>query len=175
MLVLPDNRKSRINVSKRSLTPTLRWATAIDVGADRIDIPFRPTTGPRVGSTSAPSVPIGYANRSAPRTHFLPISSPTRRRDALHEIIDKVLGYCEDSGIRGNTVTLKLKLANFQLITRSRTGQMHIRTRSELEQLSNTLLEPLFLVTKGVRLLGVSLSSLSVKEADRDPNFSRPF
>ena len=96
-------------------------------------------------------------------------------RDALQEIIDKVLGYCEDSGIRGNTVTLKLKLANFQLITRSRTGQMHIRTRSELEQLSNTLLEPLFLVTKGVRLLRVSLSSLSVKEADRDPNFSRPF
>ena len=58
--------------------------------------------------------------------------------------MDKVWGYCEDSGICGRTVTLKVKFANFQQITRSRTGLMQIRTRSELEQLGNALLEPLF-------------------------------
>src|SRR5216110_3929474 len=58
-------------------------------------------------------------------------------RDALREIVDKVWEYCEGSGIRGRTVTLKVKFANFQIITRSRTGQMPIRTRSELEEVGD--------------------------------------
>jgi len=94
-------------------------------------------------------------------------------RDALHEIVDKVWAYCEASAIRGRTVTLKVKFANFRVITRSRTGQTQITTRSELEQFSNTLLEPLFPVARGIRLLGVSLSSLR-EEAERDPEFSLP-
>ena len=95
-------------------------------------------------------------------------------RDALREIVEKVWGYCERSGIRGRTVTLKVKFANFQQITRSRTGQMQIGTRSELEQLGNELLEPLFPVTKGIRLLGISLSSLAAEEAELDREFSLP-
>ena len=93
--------------------------------------------------------------------------------DALREIIDKVWGHCEGSGIRGRTVTLKIKFANFQQITRSRTGQAQIRTRNELEQLSSALLEPVFPVARGIRLLGVSLSSLA-EEAERAPEFSLP-
>jgi DNA polymerase-4 len=95
-------------------------------------------------------------------------------RDALREIVEKVWEHCESSGLRGRTVTLKVKFANFQQITRSRTGQMQIGTRSELEQLGNALLEPLFPVARGVRLLGVSLSSLAVEEAEREPEFSLP-
>src|ERR1700739_4512993 len=94
-------------------------------------------------------------------------------RDALGEIVDKVWGYCEGSGARGRTVTLKVKFANFRQITRSRTGQMQVRTRSELEQLGNALLEPLFPVAKGIRLLGVSLSSLGAEDAEQ-PEFSLP-
>src|ERR1700693_3313043 len=88
-------------------------------------------------------------------------------RDALWEIIDTVWGYCERSYTRGRTVTLKVKFANFQQITRSRTGQAPIGARSELEQLGNTLLQPLFPVAKGIRLLGISLSSLATDEAER--------
>jgi DNA polymerase-4 len=51
---------------------------------------------------------------------------------------------------------------------------MQIRTRSELEQLSNVLLEPLFPVAKGIRLLGVALSSLAMEETEREPEFSLP-
>ena len=95
-------------------------------------------------------------------------------RDALREIGDKVWEYCEGSGLRGRTVTLKVKFANFRQITRSRTGQIQIRTRNELEELCNALLEPLFPVTKGIRLLGISLSSLVVEEAERAREFSLP-
>ena len=94
-------------------------------------------------------------------------------RDALQDIIDKVWRHCEGSGLRGRTVTLKVKFANFRQITRSRTGQAQIGTRSELEQLGNVLLEPLFPVAKGIRLLGVSLSSLT-EESERKPEFSLP-
>ena len=94
-------------------------------------------------------------------------------RDALREIVDKVWGYCERSGIRGRTVTLKVKFANFQIITRSRTGQMPVRTRSELEQLGDALLEPLFPVVRGIRLLGISMSSLAAEETEQ-PEFSLP-
>jgi len=88
-------------------------------------------------------------------------------RDQLREIIDKVWGYCERSGSRGRTITLKVKFANFRQITRSRTGEVAITTRSELEQLGDALLAPLFPVTKGIRLLGISLSSLGTEEAER--------
>jgi DNA polymerase-4 len=49
---------------------------------------------------------------------------------------------------------------------------MPIGTRDELEQLGNALLEPLFPVTKGVRLLGISLSSLAADEAEGKHEFS---
>src|SRR5438270_5957450 len=94
-------------------------------------------------------------------------------RDALREIVDKVWRYCEGAGIRGRTVTLKVKFTNFQIITRSRTGQMPIRTRSELEQLGDALLEPLFPVVRGIRLLGISMSSLGAEGAEQ-PEFSLP-
>ena len=94
-------------------------------------------------------------------------------RDALQDIIDKVWRYCEGSGLRGRTVTLKVKFSNFRQITRSHTGQVQIGTRSELEQLGNVLLEPLFPVARGIRLLGVSLSSLA-EESEREREFSLP-
>src|SRR5215831_14252660 len=87
-------------------------------------------------------------------------------RDQLRDIIEKIWAHCDRSGTRGRTVTLKVKFANFRQITRSRTGQLPIGTRSELEQLSNALLEPLFPVTMGIRLLGVSLSSLATEESE---------
>ena len=86
--------------------------------------------------------------------------------DALREIVDTVWGHCERSGTRGRTITLKVKFANFRQITRSHTGQMPIGTRGDLEQLSSALLEPLFPVAKGIRLLGVSLSSLVTGDAE---------
>jgi DNA polymerase-4 len=81
-------------------------------------------------------------------------------RDALKPIINKVWRHCEATGTRGRTVTLKVKYANFHQITRSTTVAEAVATQVELERLSCALLEPMFPVQQGIRLLGVTLSSL---------------
>jgi len=81
-------------------------------------------------------------------------------RAALKPLIAKVWAHCEKSTIRGRTVTLKAKYADFHQVTRSRTGQAPVKTEAEIEAIVDTLLEPLFPVKKGIRLLGVTLSSL---------------
>ncbi|MFC7478017.1 DNA polymerase IV [Dankookia sp. GCM10030260] len=79
---------------------------------------------------------------------------------ALLPIIEKVWRYCEGAGIRGRTVTLKVKYADFSQVTRSRTGLGPVANQAELDQVSLALLEPLFPPQRGIRLLGVILSSL---------------
>jgi DNA polymerase-4 len=88
-------------------------------------------------------------------------------RAELRPILDKVWRYCEQSGARGRTVTLKVKYADFQQITRSRSLHTDVESRSRLEQVSLELLSALLPTSKGVRLLGVTLSSLST---ERDPD-----
>jgi DNA polymerase IV len=84
--------------------------------------------------------------------------------EALRDTVDKVWRYCAGAGIHGRTATLKVKFSNFRVITRSRTAEAPIGSRSELEQLGNELLAPLFPVERGIRLLGISLSSLAAQE-----------
>ena len=62
--------------------------------------------------------------------------------------------------MRGRTVTLKVKLADFQIITRSRSQLVPISDRSTLATISAEILAAQFPMRKGVRLIGISLSSL---------------
>jgi DNA polymerase IV len=87
-------------------------------------------------------------------------------RAALEPLITKVWSYCEGSTIRGRTATLKAKYADFQQITRSRTVDAPVQSRAVFEDIVSALLTPLFPVDKGIRLLGVTLSSL-----DTEPEF----
>jgi DNA polymerase-4 len=89
-------------------------------------------------------------------------------RDALLANIDKVWRYGEAGATYGRTVTLKVKFADFQQITRSHTALVPIATRAELERLTVALLAPLFPLAKGIRLLGVSLSSLAERQTPVD-------
>jgi DNA polymerase-4 len=86
-------------------------------------------------------------------------------REALQPIIAKVWRQCLATGARGRTVTLKVKFADFQQITRSKSIDDAIDSLADLECLSLVLLEPLLPTEKGVRLLGISLSSLTQAEA----------
>ncbi|WP_375418051.1 DNA polymerase IV [uncultured Hymenobacter sp.] len=83
---------------------------------------------------------------------------------ALAPCLDDVWQYCERTGARGRTLTLKVKYADFQQITRSRSVGAPLAGLAALAQLSRELLEALLPVPQGVRLLGVSLSALSTGE-----------
>ena len=91
----------------------------------------------------------------------------------LQPIIAKVWRYCEKAGIRGRTVTLKVKYADFQQITRSRTLPQPVASEAEIAETVENLMQPLFPVTRGIRLLGVTLSSLGEEaeagEVDEPP------
>ena len=63
-------------------------------------------------------------------------------------------------------MTLKVKYADFQQITRSYTGFSPVVSAVELERSSQALLAPLFPLMKGIRLLGVTVSSLGEDEPD---------
>src|SRR6516162_8383040 len=78
----------------------------------------------------------------------------------LEPLIDKVWRHCESTGSRGRTVTLKVKFADFEIITRSRSVSSAVANRSVLAGLVIGLLENAMPLPKAVRLLGVSLSSL---------------
>ena len=92
--------------------------------------------------------------------------------DALQPILDKVWRYCDRAGTRGRTVMLKVKYADFQQISRSRTGVAPIATNAQLERQRFELLEPLFPIAKGIRLLGVSLWSLDGEQTKAKPQLS---
>ena len=58
-----------------------------------------------------------------------------------------------------------MKFADFRQITRSKSFDDAIDSLADLERLSLGLLEPLLPPRKGVRLLGISLSSLTEARA----------
>ena len=90
----------------------------------------------------------------------------------LEPLIEKVWRYCEASGIRAKTATLKVKWADFTQITRSKTTAAPIENAAELAAVMTLLLSPLFPAPKGIRLLGVTLSSLEPARLESAPQFS---
>ena len=91
---------------------------------------------------------------------------------ALQPIIDKVWRHCEQTGVRGRTVTLKVKFSDFQQITRSRTLTGYRREPERARAGQRRPPEELFPLDKSVRLLGVSLSALNTDEEPESPQLS---
>jgi DNA polymerase-4 len=87
-------------------------------------------------------------------------------RAELLQSVDKVWRHCEATEARGATVTLKVKYADFQLITRSRSVPGVVDGPGELARIGSELLAALFPVPKGVRLLGISVSGFREPRAE---------
>jgi len=96
--------------------------------------------------------------------------------EAMHEVlrplIDKVWQHCEKSGARGRTVTLKVKYADFELISRSRSSPAAMASRDELEKEAVDLLRKLMPMPKAVRLLGVSVSGFTDETEGNAPQMA---
>lgn len=98
---------------------------------------------------------VGAENTfSSDLTEFGPMAAE------LQPLIDKVWRHCESTGTRGRTITLKIKFADFEIISRSQSLSDPLSSRSELERVAIGLLQKSTPTPKAVRLLGVSLSAL---------------
>jgi DNA polymerase IV len=80
--------------------------------------------------------------------------------ERLVPILDKVWGAATTKEVRARTVTLKVKFADFEQITRARSLTGFVPDRTELERIVFGLLRELMPLRRSVRLLGVSLSAL---------------
>jgi DNA polymerase IV len=104
----------------------------------------------------------------AENTFFADLTEFEAMAAELQPLIDKVWRHCEDKGTRGRTVTLKVKFADFELISRSRTLAPAVCSRNEFASVSAELLKALFPLEKAVRLLGISISGFALGEI-QDP------
>ncbi|WKL58318.1 DNA polymerase IV [Asticcacaulis sp. ZE23SCel15] len=105
----------------------------------------------------------------AENTFFEDIHSFEDAQMRLTPIIDKVWRYVENHDARARTVTLKVKFSDFQQITRSRTGTTLINSRADIAAICHDLLTGVFPIVKGIRLLGVTLSSLDDDSQSEEP------
>ncbi len=89
------------------------------------------------------------------------LDRPKEIEEGVASVLDDVWGYCERTGIAGRTVTVKIKYADFQIVTRSRTLAEPVASREILARTSIELVRSIFPLEKKVRLLGVSLSNMA--------------
>ena len=85
---------------------------------------------------------------------------------ALAPVLASVWAAYDRGGKAARTVTVKVKYADFRLITRARSWPEPIASRATIEEICFDLLRPLFPLPRGVRLLGVTLSNFE-SEAGR--------
>ena len=83
----------------------------------------------------------------------------------LTPLIARIWTACGNAGLVARTVTVKVKYADFQQITRGRSVADRIAGQAVVEAVSFELLRPLFPPPLGVRLLGVTLSNFADRAA----------
>ena len=99
------------------------------------------------------------------RTYGDDLVSDNDMHDAFEHIIDIVWNSIEKCEARGRTVTLKAKYADFRQVTRSKSIDHYVADKQEFSEIGRELLASIMPVENGVRLLGLTLSSLEGAEA----------
>ncbi len=94
------------------------------------------------------------------RTFQENLSTGPALRETLTNIADIVWDRIESAKARGRTVTLKLRYADFQTVTRARSAPDWIESKAQFLDLGMGLLEDLLPLPQPVRLMGLTLSAL---------------
>jgi DNA polymerase-4 len=84
---------------------------------------------------------------------------PAEIEAGVLSMADEVWAWCERAQAFGRTVTVKIKYADFQQATRSRTLSTPVAWSEMLRAVTLDLVRTVYPVTKGIRLLGVTVSS----------------
>jgi DNA polymerase-4 len=94
---------------------------------------------------------------------------PTGIEAGVTGMADDVWAWCERTGSRGRTVTVKIKWGDFQQTTRSRSVQGLVASKETLTRLALELVRSVYPPRTGVRLVGVTLSNLEAGAAAAAP------
>ena len=100
----------------------------------------------------------------AETTYFDDLHDLAAGQEALAPLAEKVWRHATRLDAHGRTVTLKVKFANFQQITRAHSLNRPVSSGAELLTLAQTLLAGIMPDARGVRLLGVTLSGFGNRE-----------
>jgi DNA polymerase-4 len=94
------------------------------------------------------------------------LTDPAGIEAGVIAMADEVWRWCERANPRGRTVTVKVKWANFEISTRSRSLETAIETRDRLHEVALGLIRSVFPPPRGIRLVGVSLSNFGSPAVD---------
>ncbi len=122
----------------------------------------------------------GEDNRAVQPTHVrksvgkeVTLQEDTADREQMVRILEHLAEQAarrlKELGVRGKTITLKVRWSDFQLITRSVTVTTPMQDAQEMMQYLRPLLAKLDSGNRAVRLLGVSLSNLLFKNGTGQP------
>src|SRR4029077_18070639 len=78
---------------------------------------------------------------------------PARIEAGVIAMADDVWAWCEKTNCLGRTVTVKIKWADFQISSRSRSIEAPIETRAKLHELALELIRSVFPPPKAIRLV----------------------
>ena len=102
------------------------------------------------------------------RTFAHDISTGPALRETLDTIADIVWERIERAEARGRTVTLKLRYADFSLVTRARSSPQPVADKAEFTSLGHALLEEMLPLPQPIRLMGLTLSALEGEPEERE-------
>lgn len=102
------------------------------------------------------------------RTFFNDLVSDNEIREALAHVCTVVWDRAAKKGARGRTVTLKLRYADFQTITRAKSTPLPIVDGAGLLAAGEAILAPLLPTAQGIRLLGVTLSKFEGEDDEQE-------
>jgi DNA polymerase-4 len=112
------------------------------------------------GEDHRPVVPGRPRKSSGSETTFSnDLTDPADIEAGVQAMADEVWAWCEKARAFGRTVTVKIKYADFQQATRSRTLPATVTSQETLRDVSIGLVRTVFPPAKGIRLVGVTLSS----------------
>jgi len=94
------------------------------------------------------------------------LKTPAEVEAAIRTLAWEVWTWCEKTGARGRTVTVKLRYADFRTLTRSRSAAAPVGGLDALAGTAVALARGLFPLEKPVRLLGVTVSGFEAAEPD---------
>lgn len=103
----------------------------------------------------------------AERTYEVDLTTKEDLSDKLNQVSEILIKRIQKAKSSGKTLTLKVKYADFQQITRSKTISEYY-SKEQIYQRSLELLELIPTIEKGIRLLGLQISNFEKQNSEED-------